>query len=359
MHPLLERQLRKAFGSERPTGEAFARLSNAVDEAYRAADEDRALLERSLAMASEELYERNRRLELELEERRRLEIELRQAEKLRAVGQLAAGIAHEINTPIQYVGDSLHFLIEACTDHARLLDAHERVLASAAETAADAVNDARAVEEEVDLGYLRVEVPRALQRCLDGTVRVANIVRAFKSFAHPDTRAPMAADLNAALRNTIEVARNEIKHAADVELSLAELPHVVCHVGDIQQVFLNLLVNAAHAAAERHGESTRGRIVVTTRVDGADVVVSVADDGTGIAPEIRDRLFEPFFTTKAVGRGTGQGLSISRSLVVDRHGGQLSFDSTVGVGSTFVVRLPIAGRPRATSTRPTAGEVPA
>jgi two-component system, NtrC family, sensor kinase len=327
MHPLLGRQLRKWL----PDGvdhRELARFLEAVDQAYRAADDDRVQLERSLSLASEELYERNRRLERELEERKRLEVELQQGEKLRAVGQLAAGVAHEINTPIQFIGDSLSFLGDAFCEIASLF----------------------ADRDDGDFPFLRGEIPRAIGRCRDGADRVATIVRALKTLAHPDGKEQEPADVNGAIMNTLIVVANELKYVADVELALASTRRPRCNIGEIQQVLLNLLVNAAHAIQERvRGTSARGKISVTTRDDGPDLVISIGDDGAGIPPAIRERIFEPFFTTKPVGKGTGQGLSIARSLIVDRHGGQLTFESTVGVGTTFTIRIPVAGHPSARS----------
>ena len=349
MHPLLERQLSKAFPGQPREDEEFLRFVRAVDDAYGAADEDRKQLERSLYLASDELFERNGRLESELEERKRLEVELQLAEKLRAVGQLAAGIAHEINTPIQFIGDSLHFLREAFADIERLLEVYEMTsLASPDERGI--AESIRSLIDEIDLPYLREEVPRAVARCGDGTERVARIVRALKFLAHPDSREQETADVNAAIENTLIVVANEIKYVADVSLALDARHKVRCHVGEIQQVLLNLLVNASHAIAERYGDSgKRGTIRVATRDEGGDVVIMIGDDGNGITPAARARILEPFFTTKPVGKGTGQGLSIARTLVVDRHGGQLTFDSTPGTGTVFTMRLPVEGKSKAAS----------
>ena len=257
---------------------------------------------------------------------KQLELELRHAQKLEAVGQLAAGVAHEINTPIQFVGDSLYFLREAFVDLIK-------------------VAEGTATPEEADLGYLVENVPGALSRCEDGIARVTQIVRALKELSHPDAKEKAPADLNRAVENALVVARSEIKHVADVEVALGALPNVECHLGDVGQLLLNLLVNGAHAIEERIERDPvrgkRGHLVVRTSHEGSHVRLDVIDDGAGIPEAIKDRLFEPFFTTKPVGRGTGQGLSIARSIVVDRHGGELSFESEVGVGTTFHVRLPV------------------
>jgi signal transduction histidine kinase len=321
MHPLLLRQLRKTLPGAQPP-EALTELLAAVSEAYRAADEDRKQLERSLHLASEELVQRNERLERELEERKRLELELRLAEKMRAVGQLAAGIAHEINTPVQFIGDSVYFLGDACRD---LL--------------------AGCNEDTPDLPFLRDEIPRAISRCELGIDRVTKIVRALKELAHPDSAAQEPADLNLAIENTLIIAANEIKYVADVALDLRAQQPILCHIGEIQQVLLNLVVNAAHAIAERYtGGDGRGTIKIRTREEDAHVVIEIDDDGTGIPPQIRDRIFEPFFTTKPIGKGSGQGLSIARAFVVEHHGGTLQLESELGRGTTFTIRLPITGK---------------
>jgi len=175
----------------------------------------------------------------------------------------------------------------------------------------------------------------------DGVDRVAGIVRAMKSFAHPGSEDRASVDLNDALTNTLIVARNEFKYVADVETELGALPPVVCQLGEINQVFLNLVVNAAHAVGDAvEGSDRRGTITVRSRTEGADVIVEIADTGVGIRPELKDRIFDPFFTTKPVGKGTGQGLAMARAIVA-KHGGALTCDSTLGTGTTFTLRLPI------------------
>jgi signal transduction histidine kinase len=260
--------------------------------------------------------------------RRALELELRRAQKLESVGQLAAGVAHEINTPIQFVGDNLRFLHDAFGE---LLEAVRP--AHGAQTPAEA---------GMDVEFLAEEVPLAVAQALEGVERVATIVRAMKAFGHPTEAGQRANDLNEALRNTITVARNELKYAAEVQTDLADLPPVVCNLGDLNQVFLNLLVNAAHAIAEVVAEGERGRITVRTRPDGPDVVIVVEDTGGGIPEAVRERVFDPFFTTKEVGRGTGQGLALART-IIEQHRGSIEFETEVGRGTTFTIRLPVAG----------------
>jgi len=281
----------------------------------------------------------------DVSERTRLEVELRHAQKLESVGRLASGIAHEINTPIQFVGDNTEFLRGGFVDMLSLCLTYRDVLAKLSSSLPE--EDQRRIaeaESSADLDYLQMNAPGAFAATQDGIKRVSKIVQAMKSFAHPDQGLEAQADLNEALLSTLTVGGNELKYVADVKTDLAPLPQVLCHLGDLNQVFLNLLVNAAHAIADVVGETgQRGQISVSTRVDGDFVVVSIGDTGTGIPEAIRQRIFDPFFTTKAVGRGTGQGLAISRS-VVEKHGGTLTFDSVVGKGTTFHVRIPVGAR---------------
>jgi len=275
-----------------------------------------------------------------MRERERMASELRLAHKLEAVGQLAAGIAHEINTPVQYVGDSLYFLQSAARDTEELLGIYRRELG----TQEVAMSRVREAEVRTDLDFLRTEVPRAFERALDGVARVTHIVRALKEFAHPDGNEQKAADLNRAIETTLTVTRNEHKYCATVETKLGALPEVVCNVGELNQVFVNLIVNASHAIQDAGKDATSGRIVISTEASDDAVLIRVSDNGCGIPERNLERIFDPFFTTKEVGKGTGQGLSIARAIVVERHAGRLDVTSEVGVGTEFVIRLPVAGR---------------
>jgi signal transduction histidine kinase len=280
----------------------------------------------------------------DITERKQLEVELRHAQKLEAVGGLAAGIAHELNTPIQFVGDNTHFLQDAFTDLAKVLTKYRQLREGVAKAGVGPtlVEEVREVEEAADLGYLLEEIPKALAQSLEGVSRVATIVHAMKEFAHPDRGEKMLTDLNKALASTLIVARNEIKYVADVDTDFGELPLVLCYGSDMNQVFLNLLVNAAHAIREAaKGSDKRGLIRVRTRQESNHVVISISDTGCGIPENIRHKIFEPFFTTKEVGRGTGQGLTIARTIVVEKHGGSLTFDTELGQGTTFTIRLPL------------------
>jgi signal transduction histidine kinase len=282
--------------------------------------------------------------------RNRMSVELLHGQKLQAIGGLAAGVAHEINTPIQFVGDNTRFLHDAFADLAKLLEQYEllyRQIRDGAQTPAlEAVDQAR---QQVDLEFLRSEIPVALNQTLDGVGRVATIVKALKVFSHVDAGPEKkAANLNSALESTIVVARSELKYVADVETAFGDLPPVVCHLEDLNQVFLNLMLNAAHAIGDAiEGTGSKGRIRVETHIDstpdGNWAEVSISDTGTGIPDEVRERIFEPFFTTKPVGKGTGQGLALARAVVVEKHGGTLTFDTTIGQGTTFYVRIPVNG----------------
>jgi PAS domain S-box-containing protein len=283
------------------------------------------------------------KLDAETKERERVESELRLAQKLEAIGRLAAGIAHEINTPIQYVGDSVAFLQTARDDGQTVLKAYRAAIDALENGAAieDVKGGLQEVEQKCDVEFYGIEVPKAFERMREGVERVAQIVRAMKEFSHPDAINHEPADINHALETTLVVARNEYKYVASIETQLEEIPSVVCNIGELNQVFLNLLVNAAHAIEESGKDVDKGRILVTTQLDGDHVRISVSDNGCGIPPKNLEKVYDPFFTTKEVGKGTGQGLAITRSIVVDKHGGSVEIDSTVGVGTTFILRLPI------------------
>ncbi len=257
-----------------------------------------------------------------------LQSQLAQAQKLQSVGQLAAGIAHEINTPIQYIGDNGKFLQEAFQDLIRLSEAPE--------------NAGRPAEGALD--FLKREVPRAASELLEGVHQVARIVRAMKEFSHPGAIETSAADLNRAIENTIVVSRNEWKQVAEVTTDLdPELPPVPCVVGEFNQVMLNLIVNAAHAIADEVKESGRvGTIHISTRQRDEMAEIRVSDTGGGIPEAIRTQVFDPFFTTKPVGKGTGQGLAIAYAVIVQKHNGRIRFESQPGRGTTFIIQLPLA-----------------
>jgi PAS domain S-box-containing protein len=286
----------------------------------------------------------------DIEERRRLESQSVQAQKLQSVGQLAAGIAHEINTPTQFVGDNTRFLQDAFRDLEPILASCIRACETPeVETQANPIlAELVAAARAADLPYLVEEIPKAINQSLEGVERVAKIVRSMKDFSHPGGDTKQAIDLNRALESTLTVCRNEWKYVADAVLDFdPHLPLVTCLPGECNQVFLNLIINAAHAIADKLGGAAgeKGKITLVTRRDGDWAEVRISDTGTGIPEEHRARIFDPFFTTKEVGRGTGQGLSIALSVITQKHGGTIRFETEVGRGTTFIVRLPISGEP--------------
>lgn len=276
----------------------------------------------------------------DITERLELEQQLQSAQKLESIGQLAAGIAHEINTPTQYIGDNTRFLKEAYTDLNGLIE-------KLTELPDDELSSEKIKEllEEADVEYLQEEIPLAVGQCLEGVERVAKIVRAMKEFSHPSKeKAP--ADLNQAIQSTITVAANEWKYVAAVDTDFdEELPKVNCELGEINQVVLNIIVNAAHAIeeagrVEERGEE-KGTISIKTRCVDDLVEISISDTGIGMPESVKAKIFDPFYTTKEVGKGTGQGLTIAHKVIVKNHGGTINVDSTPGKGTQFVIRLPV------------------
>ncbi len=289
----------------------------------------------------------NEQLRREIVERKLLERELAHAQKMEAVGHMASGIAHEINTPIQYVGNNTQFLKDGFAEINRLPDAVEKMLQAVKENTvtdkliAEVENTIKASEIE----YLRDEIPKSIDQSLEGIGRVASIVRAMREFSHPDGRKKEPMDLNHAIENTLIVSRNEWKYVAEVVTDFnPELPPVLCLPGDLNQAVLNVVVNAAQAIAEvvgRDGSGGKGTITICTRRVGDTAEIRIEDTGPGIPENIRSKVFDPFFTTKEVGRGTGQGLAITYSVVTKKHGGTITFETEPGRGTTFIIRLPI------------------
>jgi len=282
-------------------------------------------------------------IDFDVSARSELELKLAEATKLEAIGQLAAGIAHEINTPIQFVGDNLHFLREAFADLSGVArTAATLVTVSAAD--APGVTAHRDAVEAADLDFLLGEVPAALEQSTSGLDRVSKIVQAMKDFSHPGSDEMELSDINLAIESTTTVAASEWKYVAELEMVLDEnLPLIPCLLNEINQVILNLIVNAAHAITDAgHDSVKRGTITLTTSRGEKDIRIEVADTGTGIPEDVRDRVFEQFFTTKEVGKGTGQGLALAYDVVVNRHRGSIDLESEVGRGTTFVITLPLA-----------------
>ena len=275
-------------------------------------------------------------------ERQRLDLQRRVSQRLEAVGQLAAGVAHEINTPMQFVSDSVTFLQDAVDELLTLTNLY-RDLLHTDEPIQQEERQRRATEAEqqADLDYLCERIPSAFDRTVDGIGRVTSIVKAMKRFSHASSAEATPANLNEALETTLAVCRNEYKYVADVDLELGDLPLVTCNVGELNQVFLNLIINAAQAIGEiADGSKRRGTIRIVTRVDDEEVSIEVADDGPGIPPELLDRIYEPFFTTKEIGQGSGQGLAIART-TMEHHHGSIECSSVPGSGTKFTLRIPL------------------
>ena len=283
------------------------------------------------------------------EQRQHMELQLRQAQKLEAIGQLAAGIAHEINTPTQFTEHNLQFLKESFPKLVQLMNSCESVFPAlkAGGISQQQLESFQKTVEETDFKFLSEEIPAAIEEALHGTERISKIVRAMKEFSHPgnsDSNNPEPVNLNRAIETTITVARSEWKHVAEMVTEFdAQLPKVPIFAGEFNQVILNLIVNAAHAISEASNVNRQrpGIITISTRRDGEWVEVRVRDNGAGIPEKIRHRIFEPFFTTKEVGRGTGQGLTIAHSVIVKKHAGELRFETETGKGTCFIIRLPL------------------
>lgn len=274
---------------------------------------------------------------------KRLELQLHQAHKLEAVGSLAAGIAHEVNTPTQYIGDNIQFLKDSFKTITDLLEKYKRLAAKYDKAIVEQIKQSC---EEGDIDYLIKEIPKAIDQSFEGNTRVAEIVRSMKEFAHPGNVTKEPTDINKAIASTISVTTNEWKYVADIDTDFdSSLSCVNCYAGEFNQVILNMIVNAAHAIKENNAAipgSGKGVITITTRRRNNLAEIRISDTGIGISEDIQPRIFEPFFTTKAVGKGTGQGLAIAREVIVERHQGSLALESLNGRGATFIINIPLS-----------------
>ena len=287
----------------------------------------------------------------DITQRKLAQIEQTHSQKMESIGQLSAGIAHEINTPMQYVGDNIHFLDSSFKDLRKALNEYDKLLQAGKQGAIppELIESVETATRQADLAYLVEEIPLAISQSQEGIGRVAKIVGAMKEFSHPGAEEKKLVDINRAIETTVTVARNEWKYVANVVTDLAhDLPMVPALVNDIHQILLNLVVNAAHAIADVVGknEEIKGTIKISTLHNENWVEIRVQDTGTGIPPEIRPKIFDPFFTTKEVGKGTGQGLSLVHTMVTKKHKGAISFETEMGKGTTFIVRLPVSAEPK-------------
>jgi len=282
----------------------------------------------------------------DITERIKFEAQLNQSHKMEAIGQLAAGIAHEINTPTQFVGDNTRFLQDAFGDLIKACNLYKELVETVKSGTLNEklVQDVEKRFEELDIAYLEEEVPQAIEQTLKGVDRITHIVQAMRIFAHPGGAEKEPIDINKEIEKTITITRNEWKYVAELITDFDDtLPSVPCHRAEFNQVILNLIVNAAHAIADANGAhpSKRGTITISSAHDGNWTEIRISDTGPGIPPEIRHRVFDLFFTTKEPGRGTGQGLAIAHSVIVDKHGGKIDIKTEENQGTTFVIRLPI------------------
>lgn len=320
-----EKSLNREFIASKPDGSVLPVLRNVLPVIYRGQEAFAVII-------------------FDISERKALERQVNMAQKLQSIGQLAAGIAHEINTPIQYVGSNISFLSESFN---QLLDIHRSYfelleMAKRGEDISTLIDDAERRMEELDLQFLMEEIPHATTQSLAGVEQVASIVKALKQFAHPEQDNLTQVDINSSLDQAVTVSRNEWKYVAEVSFDLdPDQPVITGYSGPLNQVFLNMIVNAAHAIGERVGSSgDKGQIEIRTSQDDAGVIIEIADNGNGISPDKIQNIFDPFFTTKEVGKGTGQGLSIAFTIITEKHKGTIEVASTVGKGTTFTLRLP-------------------
>ena len=276
----------------------------------------------------------------DISQRKRLEENLAHTSKMESLGQLASGVAHEINTPNQYIGDNVRFVDASFGKLAELIAEYKSAV-SEVDLPAETAERLSKKEAEADFDFTANEIPAALSQALEGVERVGSIISAMKVFAHPSVESFSEIDLNRIVESSVTVARNEWKYVADVEMDLDHtLPMIQGNRGELSQVILNLVVNSAQAIEERFKGTAKGTISITTRAHQESVVLTILDNGAGIKPEIADKVFDPFFTTKGVGVGTGQGLAIART-VIDRHSGQIRMKSSIETGTTFTIKLPV------------------
>ncbi len=286
---------------------------------------------------------------LEEKEKEKMQAKLLHTQKLESVGALAAGIAHEINTPIQYIGTNLQFFEESCEDIDEVLTSMMELLEEMKDGKVnkERVEALESLMEEIELDFLREEIPSAVKQAREGVNKVSSLVNAMKAFSHPGSRDKEIGNINEIIETTLQVSRNEWKYVADVELDLAaDMPNINCHVNEIGQVLLNIIVNGAHAINDRLTEDPQGAkgvIHIGTEAWQDSVEIKIADNGKGIPQEIIDKIFDPFFTTKDVGKGTGQGLAIARDVIISKHKGTIEVNSEPGRGAEFVITLPKDG----------------
>jgi PAS domain S-box-containing protein len=286
----------------------------------------------------------------DITDRKKLEAHMLLSQKLESIGQLAAGIAHEINTPMQFISDNVNFLNEAFNEIKALLQKYENLKKSYCTVSGTAKCIVVSEIEDMDIEYLSQEIPKAIDQTLEGISRVTQIILAMKDFSHSGGKDMQYSDLNKAIESTVLVSRNEWKYRAEMELNLDKnLPPVCCTIDEVNQVILNMIVNAAQAIeaaisnnSGEKGDERKGKIIISTLQNGDCAQITIEDNGIGMAPDMLNRIFEPFFTTKEVGKGTGQGLSIAHNIIIGKHKGSIQVESEPGRGTKFIIELPIS-----------------
>lgn len=282
----------------------------------------------------------------DIKEQKKMEVQQALSQKLQSIGELAAGIAHEINTPMQYIGDNTRFLQNAINDLYDLLEDYKKLKSKVAaeKNFALLVNKIIKKEKELDITYLLEEIPKAFKETLAGISKVNKLVLAMKDFIHPGEKEMKFANINKAIEGIVTISRNEWKYVAELETNLEPgIPLIYCVIDEINQVLLNMILNAAQAIreAQKSKSITKGKITITTKNDGDYVTILLSDNGIGIPKEMINRIFTPFFTTKEVGKGTGQGLAIAYNIIATKHEGSIQVDSEMGKGTVFTIRLPV------------------
>lgn len=296
-------------------------------------------LARIVQKRTAKVNEQKQQLEEKVQQLEDTRLQLIQSEKMASIGQLAAGVAHEINNPVGFISSNLGSLSEYVADLKNLIEQQSTCLSHFKNNDPQANQTASAVDDykqQIDLDFILSDLEQLLKDSIDGTVRVKDIVADLSEFSHVNSPDLVEEDLNKLIEKTINVVWNEIKYKAEIDNQLSVTPKVLCHGGKMAQVFLNLLVNASHAI------ESKGVITIKSGQDGDNVWYEVTDNGSGISPDNLSKIFDPFFTTKAVGSGTGLGLHVVQS-VIESHGGQISVDSELNVGTTFRITLPING----------------
>ena len=277
-------------------------------------------------------------------EKEKLQIQLLKVSKLESVGQLSAGISHEINTPVQFITNNIDFIGDAFCDIQKIMEKVHTLLASLPDTVSEEDRCKSLVQtiEDADWNYLATEIPVSLEQTRAGLERVSSIVQAMKEFSHPHSKERVPFDLNTIIKNTLIISQNEWKYTADITTDFDEtLIDIPCHAEELGQVFLNILLNAAQAIETSKKKGEKGSITIKTSRETKHAVVRIHDSGSGMTEVIIERAFDPFFTTKEVGHGSGQGLAIAHDVVVNKHHGLIDIESSPGNGTTFIISLPL------------------